>query len=243
MARVAKNKLLSGAISNLVFRNVDGVQVVQSLPGKIKQTSNTKQSGNEFRSCSTWAKMARQNLYSFLMQQTDSYMYRRFTGALYNAIMSNSNMLKGTRTPLNSDTSGMVGFDFNSHSPFRESFLPELEVRLNEDRQVEVILPQLCTKEALVYPKRFHSAELLVYVVASSLRYSVAKEEAHTLFELNYATTTQPAVTWTSPVLAEGQWVIVTAKLLFYRTEKFVEKDYLNSASFCPSTILLSAHT
>lgn len=243
MARVTKNKLLSGAISNLVFRNVDGLQVVQSLPDKVKQTSRTKESGSEFRTCSTWAKKLRWNLSAFLMQQTDAYMYRRLTGALYHAIRNNTAMLKGTRTPLNSDTSGIVGFDFNSHSPFRANFLPELNVVLNEDRQVVVSVPELCSKEALIYPKRYYHAELLVFVTATSLQLNASKEEAYTVFELPYAPTPQPMRHWTSPVLGEGQWVVVTAKVLFYKADQFVAKNYVNSAAFSPAMVLFSGHT
>jgi hypothetical protein len=72
MARLDKNKFLSGVIGNLVFRNLDGKQIVQSKPDKIKQSKMTKLSGSEFRSCSQWAKMIRQHLYNFLINQNDS---------------------------------------------------------------------------------------------------------------------------------------------------------------------------
>ena len=108
MARIDKNKFLSGAIGDLVFRNLDGKQVVQSKPDGVKQSRLTKLSGNEFRNCSKWAKMLRYNLNDFLAQQTDGYMYRRFTGQLYKALQSNTSLMKGERTPLNCHLEALV---------------------------------------------------------------------------------------------------------------------------------------
>lgn len=48
MARLDKNKFLSGVIGNLVFRNLDEKQIVQSKPDNIKQSRLTKLSGSEF---------------------------------------------------------------------------------------------------------------------------------------------------------------------------------------------------
>jgi len=118
MARIDKKNLLSGALGNLVFRNLDGNQIVQSHPGSVKQTQATKASGSEFRQCSHWAKLLRYGLSNFIDKQTDSYMFSRFTGAVYKAIQKNITLPKGQRTPLNSDMSSLIGFEFNTHSPF-----------------------------------------------------------------------------------------------------------------------------
>lgn len=52
MARLDKNKFLIGVIGNLVFKNLDGKQIIQSKPDNIKQSRHTKLSGSESRSCS-----------------------------------------------------------------------------------------------------------------------------------------------------------------------------------------------
>jgi len=122
MAQLNNKKAFSGLIGNLVFRTLNGQQIVQSRPNKVKQTSNTKASASEFRQCSTWAKQLRLDLFAFLNNDTDSYMFRRLTGSLYNALMSNTLIPKGQRTPLNATMSDLVGFDFNSNSPFQDYF-------------------------------------------------------------------------------------------------------------------------
>jgi len=243
MARLDKNKFLSGVIGNLVFRNLDGKQIVQSKPDKIKQSTMTKLSGSEFRSCSQWAKMIRQHLYNFLINQTDSYMYRRFTGSLYSAIQSNTTIFKGERTPLNCNLDELVGFDFNSNSAFKDYFLPTVLVELTNQRQVQVTVPEFEPRSEVVFPERTGHAELLVYVMATSLKYNTAVVDDYFLVPLTNKTTLIPATVWASLILPENHFVLVTAKMMYYNNDKFTVKNYINSKAMNPSTILLATHT
>jgi hypothetical protein len=243
MARLDKNRFLSGVIGNLVFRNLDGKQIVQSKPDKIKQSTMTKLSGSEFRSCSQWAKMIRQHLYNFLINQTDSYMYRRFTGSLYSAIQSNTTIFKGERTPLNCNLDELVGFDFNSNSAFKDYFLPTVLVELTNQRQVQVTIPEFEPRSEVVFPERTGHAELLVYVMATSLKYNTAVVDDYILVPLTNNNTLIPATVWTSLILPESHFVLVTAKIMYYNNDKFTVKNYINSKAMNPSTILLATHT
>ena len=243
MARVTKNNFLSGTINNLVFRNLNGVQVVQSKASKVRQTQKTKASGNEFRACSTWAKLLRQNLSSFLLHQTDSYMYRRLTGELYNALLSNTNLNKGERTPTNCSTAGLNGFEFNSHSFFKDYFLVDVQAGLNAQRQVVFNIPEMNCKQDMLFPKRYNNAELLLYCIAFLPENNTTVTEAYTMIELNNTAAVIPPFSWTSPVFPEGCWVIAVAKLMYYTSDKFINKNYLNSKAFNPATLLLSAHS
>jgi hypothetical protein len=243
MARLDKNKFLSGVIGNLVFRNLDGKQIVQSKPDKIKQSTMTKLSGSEFRSCSQWAKMIRQYLYNFLINQNDSYMYRRLTGSLYRAIRSNTAIFKGERTPLNSNLDELVGFDFNSNSAFKDYFLPTVLVVLTNERQVQVTLPEFKPKSEVVFPERTGHAELLVYVMTTSLKYNTAVVDDYFIVPMTNNATLIPATVWTSLILPESHFVLVTAKIMYYNNDKFTVKNYINSKAMNPSTILMAKHT
>jgi len=243
MARLDKNKFLSGVIGNLVFRNLDGKQIVQSKPDTIKQSKLTKLSGSEFRSCSQWAKMLRQQLFDFLINQTDSYMYRRFTGSLYNAIQSNTAIFKGERTPLNSNVEDLVGFDFNSNSPFKDYFLPSIVVEITNQRKVQIAIPELEPKSEVVFPEHAGHVELLVYVLATSLKPNTALIDDYFLVPIPNTTTIIPATVWSSIALPESHFVLVTAKMMYYSNDKFTVKNYINTKALSPSTILLAKHT
>ncbi len=243
MARIDKNKFLSGAIGDLVFRNLDGKQVVQSKPDGVKQSRLTKLSGNEFRNCSKWAKMLRYNLNDFLAQQTDGYMYRRFTGQLYKALQSNTTLMKGERTPLNCHLDALVGFDFNIHSPFKDYFSPEWSVTLNSKRQVVLTLPEFKPKKAVVFPQRNYNADILVYVIATSLVYNSSIVEAYMLLPISSSDAVIGETNWISPILPENHLVLVAAKIMYYETDKFTNKRYSNNKALCPAAIVMAKHS
>lgn len=240
MARLNHKKAFSGLIGNLVFRTLGGQQIVQSKPDSVKQTSNTKASASEFRQCSTWAKQLRLDLWSFLNKDTDSYMFRRLTGNFYKALMSNTLIPKGHRTPLNANMSDLVGFDFNLNSPFKDYFLPQIEVTADSQKQITVIVPELEPKTQVKYPEKALQAELLIYVYAGTLVANAPRTEAFVTIPIDRAAVVQPETSWTSPVLPDNHLVVVSVKLLYYTHNKFTGKNYLNDTQLSPSTILFA---
>ena len=237
MARIDKKNILSGALGNLVFRNLDGNQIVQSHPGSVKQTKATQASGSEFRQCSHWAKLLRIGLSRFIDKQTDSYMFSRFTGAVYKAIQKNLTLPKGQRTPLNSDMSSLVGFEFNTHSPFSTYCTVPIQVTANPDRTVTVTIPEFLPKTAIVFPEKCTDVDLLVYVYATDFT-SVGN------LENNYFTlplsknNTSPATVWTSPVLPEHNLVLVVARLLYKQYNRFSGDYCINSKELNPAMVV-----
>lgn len=238
MGQILKKNIISGSVGNLVFRNIDGRQIVQSHPGKIKQTTATKASSSEFRHCSNWAKQLRTLLIPFLIYQTDSYMYRRLTGQFYNALQSNLNLPKGERTPLNSNMKDLEGFEFNSHSPFKDYFDANITTVLDDNRQLQLTLPELDPKNQVLFPDKVHDAELIVAVYATTFDLSAKIVEASFVVPLKKNTTLQNETVWTSPPIPENYFMVVVAKLLFYTPDKFMGKNYLNSKTLNPASIV-----
>lgn len=240
MARINKKNILSGRIANLVFRNVEGKQIVQSRPENMRQTTATKLSSSEFTQCSRWAKSLRLSLIPFLVGLTDTYMYRRFTGQLYQALQTNTAILKGLRTPCNADMSGLVGFEFNTHSPFTHYFLPKLNVSLDSQRQLRVILPEFEPKTEVVFAEKTHQAELIVYVLATNLEPNKAAIETHFILPIERQTALIPETQWTSLALPADYFVMVSAKIMYYNTNKFTAKNYVNSKELNPACVVFT---
>lgn len=240
MARIGKKGILSGLVGNLVFRNLDGKQIVQSRPDGVRQTANTKASSGEFRHCSTWSKQLRMGLRSFLSEETDSYMYRRFTGAFYQALLQNTNFLKGTRTPFNCDLSDLNGFEFNIHSPFKNHFLPPIAVHLNAAGNLCVSIPEFEPKNQMLFPKKNFDAELMVYVYTTTFAYNQPVVDASFSLPIAKAASIVAATDWNSPVLPSGRFVLVVAKLFYYSNNPFTGKKYSNSKEMSPTMVVFS---
>jgi hypothetical protein len=108
---------------------------------------------------------------------------------------------------------------------------------------VQITIPEFEPKSEVVFPERIGHAELLVYVMATSLKHNTAIVDDYFLVPIANNTTIIPATVWTSIILPESHFVLVTAKIMYYNNDKFTVKNYINSKEMNPSTILLAKHT
>jgi len=243
MGRIISKNIISGGIANLVFRNLHGRQIVQTHPGKVRQTKATKASSSEFRQCSSWARQLRTGLSSFLVGLTDSYMYRRLTGQFYATVLGNTELPQGERTPLNANMKGLEGFEFNSHSPFSYYFSPKIKVVMDDQRQLHVTIPALDPKSQMLFPRSVYDAELVVLVHATDFKEVASVVEAFFTLPIMRNVAIGQETIWTSPPLPEHHLAVVAAKLLYYSANKFTGKNYSNSKTLNPATIVFCEGT
>lgn len=241
MARINKKNIISGKIGNLVFRNLDGKQIVQAKPEKVNQTKATKLSSSEFTQCSRWTKILRLPLIPFLVGHTDVYMYRRLTGQLYKALQTNTVIAKGERTPCNTDMNALIGFEFNTHSPFGDYFLPKLDIRLDSGRQLRLVIPEFEPKTEVVFAEKTYQAELVVHVLATTLEPNTAAIETHFILPIDRTTDLIPETQWTSFALPADCFVMVCAKLMYYNANPFTAKNYVNNKELNPACVAFAS--
>lgn len=82
---IKKDDLFSGAIGSVVFRVVNGKQIVSSRPakGKVKQSQATKNSNTTFGVASTLAARIRDTIESELQRKYDTGMCSRLSGKVF----------------------------------------------------------------------------------------------------------------------------------------------------------------
>ena len=99
----------------------------------------------------------------------------------------------------------MVGFDFNSNSPFQDYFLPNIEVTANSQKQITVVVPEFEPKTQVKYPERNLQAELLVYFYAGTLEPNAPKTEAFYWLTIMFSQTLGTALgDWTADTQGLG---------------------------------------
>lgn len=240
MATIGNKKIFSGMIGNVVFKNLNGKQIVVSRPAKVKQTTATQKSASEFGSCSHWAKLLRMGLTPFLVGLTDSALYQRFTTALYNGVKSNRNLPVGERTPLNSAVELLKGFEFNTHSPFTAYFKPTFFAGLNANNEVVIALPAFNPATEIVFPENCTTAKLLVFVYATDFTDTTTPLVFHSILPIhqNIALPAQELL-HTTPI-PEGYFVLASVKLLYYTPNLLTESNYLNTKDFSPAMVVLA---
>jgi hypothetical protein len=240
MATLGNKKSFSGMVGNVVFKSLNGQQVVQSRPTNIRQTTATKKSASEFGSCSQWARQLRNGLSPFLVGLTDSTMHSRFSAAVYNAIKSNTALPRGERTPLNSNMESLHGFEFNTHSPFANNFKPPITAGLTSTKEVAVALPAFDPETEMTFLAGCTTARLAVYMYATNLKDPESTLAFHSLLALDKQTTVPAQNLLTTTPLPDGYFVLVSAKLLYYNANVLTESNYLNTKEFSPAMVLLA---
>lgn len=243
MATLGNKKTFSGMVGNVVFRNVNGRQIVVSRPANVKQTNATKKSASEFGNCSRWAKQLRSGLTPFLVGLTDSQMHQRFATAMYNAIKSNTLLPIGQRTPLNTDMDSLNGFEFNTHSPLAAYFKPTVDAQLNADKEAVIALPEVDPNTEMTFPGGCTNAKLLAFVIATDFTDTTTPLVFHSIIPIN-KNSALPAqeLLHTTPI-PEGYFVMAAVKLLYYNPNLLTESNYLNTKDFSPAMVVLAKST
>ena len=239
MAQLGNKKIFSGMAGNVVFRNLNGKQIAQSRPSNVKHSATQKKSASEFGSSSNWAKQLRLGLSSFLVGMSDSYMYQRFTTAIYNTI-KDSDLPQGARTPLNADMQGIEGFEFNSNSPFSDYFSPELTTTLTATNEIQLTLPAFNAAEGIAFPEQCDNVKLIVYAYATDFKDNPSQLVFHNILEINRAEAVPTQTLLSTTPIAVGHFVIVAAKLLYFKPNIITQANYLNTKEFSPAQLVFA---
>ena len=240
MATLENKRAFSGMVGNVVFRNYRGKPIVQSRPAQVKQTKATQKSASEFGNCSRWAKQLRLGLTPFLVGQADSAMYQRFTTAIYNAVKSNTALLQGVRSPLNSDMALLQGFEFNAHSPFATYFKPTINAQLTANKEVVLTLPDIDPSTDIVFPDGCTTVKLVVVVYATNFSDTTTPLLFHNILPIAKNTTLPTQELLQTPPIPEGYLVLAAAKLIYYTPNLLTESTSLNPKDFSPAMVLLA---
>ncbi len=240
MATLGNKKTFSGMVGNVVFKNLNGKQIAQSRPARVKQTTATKKSASEFGECSQWARQLRHGLTPFLVGLTDSTMHSRFSAALYNTVKSNTAVPKGERNPVNSDMDALCSFEFNTHSPFALWFRPTLSAALTDSGEVTVAFDTINPEADIMFPNRCDKAKLAVYVYATDFKDNSQRLTFHSLLSIDKRSSISAQTILTTPAIPQGYFVLVAAKLLYYNSNILTENNYLNTKTFSPAMVLLA---
>jgi hypothetical protein len=240
MATLENKRAFKGMVGNVVFRNYRGKPIVQSRPTHVKQTTATQKSASEFGKCSRWAKQLRLGLTPFLVGQTDSALYQRFTAAIYNAVKSNTALPKGERSPLNSDMASLQGFEFNTHSPFATYFKPTIAAQRNANNEVVLTIQDIDPSTDIVFPDGCTTAKLVVVIYATNFSDTTTPLMFHSIIPIAQNSTLPAQELLRTPSIPEGYLVLAAAKLLYYTPNLLTESTPLNTKDFSPAMVVLA---
>ena len=168
MARLSKNGLISGGISNLVFVNQGDRNVVRSKPDQVRQSANTKKAAGIFGYISKRDAQYRRKLMQLCKLVTDDRYAYRHRSQFYKMATSHRHTLEGDVSIVEGNPKLMEGFGFNRHLEWQNTcrFFPQIQLD-TEMRSMTITIPKLVWNQELKAPPKTHTAKLRIICIAA----------------------------------------------------------------------------
>lgn len=234
---VKKGKFIIGSMGDVVYKEINGVQVMQSKPGRggVKQTPATKESAGVFGKASSLASFFRGRMHPVINDNADGRVVSRFTTAV-NSVIRHCYSSKTKTFHFEKDSfESLVGFDFNIKSPVQKSMWLMPESKLAENI-LTITLPELKTHEELKFPKGTNLCEIKICV----LRYRLEEGLEYKIPEVKTVEITSDlAILEEQDIefdIPEGCFCIAAIGLHYYEVKRNVTTDR-NSKTFNPAAI------
>jgi len=156
-------KFLKGALGPVVFRVVNGKQIVSSKPHKVKQTAETKKAGSTFGEGSSLSRQIRANFAEGILNLHDQNLHDRLLSRL-NVIVNQCRDKKTMKYHFNENSfNSLINFDFNIHSPLKKQ-LPSEPAIVIENQTLTVAFPKSEHPAKLKFIKGGYDCELKILV-------------------------------------------------------------------------------
>jgi len=242
MATQDKNGKIKGKFNNVVYRELDGKQVLQIAPARVKQTYATKLNALEFGLASAQASVLR-NFLRRVYEEADGKMAARLTAAVAACIRASAKDI-GERDLHDADLDPLKGFSFNTNAPFERLVAVSPSYRVFPDGRFEFSLPPFNVMKDIHYPPdyiRYHPS-FLIAVTAFHFRKEYARLIDKEVFDFKNIDQ-QVEIEWSSSRrLPKGAIVIVTFSLRYQSTNWAGQRIQIKDKAFYPTVILDAFH-
>lgn len=232
--------LLRGAVGDLVFRVVNGKQVVQQRVSNPKMSKKALKRAKLFGTCSKQTSIIRGRLKPWLGSNYDSKMIARFQGRCFTILNAKANSENNKGDLYSTDLSALKGFDFNSTSPVSKYLLKELRVEGELETGLRVLVPELETSVDLIFPRICEQLDL--HIVALHIpKDQVASFSTYTkewTLPRNQQIQ-QERVFLIPPIQTEGITLVIV-QLLFSDNKSKFGKVYINDKKLHPMQVVFA---
>jgi len=235
MAVIEKDGALRGTVANYVYRRYRNLNIIQSKPGRVRQTLNSKKSSLEFGLCCSTAKQLRTAFQPVVMGY-DGSMINRLNGLVRRSVQACRSKSAGQRDLHDAELSMLQGFQFNADSALSKVLKVRPEVSLTADRRVRVKIPALDRLTDIQAPARTSYYILRAMVVAFDFKKELYCYAGHRDLLIESCT---PAQDWLmDEVVPEGRVVMVSISLHAYLTNQLTDAVSINSKNWNPAELM-----
>ncbi|RRN77829.1 hypothetical protein EIM50_17620 [Pseudoxanthomonas sp. SGD-10] len=236
MAVLDSRGRIRGKIGNVVYRTVGNTSIIQSRPGKVRQTLSTRESALEFGLVSNCGRILR-DLYSTFTSYSDGRLLNRMNAALLKCLRD-TDMPRGERDLHDGNPEHLQGLQFNINSPLTEALAVRPECVLEEGK-VRVHIPEFREYGQLQQPRHSKACVLRMMVAAINFREGYYEYLAYKDIAIERGATV-PQQHWQPEVaLPAGSMVLVSVSLHYFGMRDINGyRPTINSVACSPAEII-----
>ena len=239
MAIIDKKGRLHGKLGKLNYRVLkNGLEVVSTLPKRVRQTRATKESGLEFGLASNTASIIRTAFESVTLLN-DSGMTNRLTSTVLRSIKNSATKGRGERDLHDGDLSHLKDFQFNTNSPLTDVLPVTPQCLITEGKRLKVHLPVFQGADLKRMPYGTTCIMELV-LIAFDFRKKYYETLDYTNIEIDRKQNN--SISWEPEVEIPAGCIAILSMSLNYSSYSSNTNSYthLNSKAFSPAAIVMA---
>lgn len=228
-------KHLTGLVGETVSRRgKNGKTILQSKPGKYKQTKGTRRAAGVFGQGISLACVIRKDLHFLIRDNYDGDMITRFNTPV-NEVLRHCYDKETEKFTFETDSfERLTGTEFNLKSPLINSLWVSAQTVL-EGNILKIQLPEIEVGKQLKFPLRANVCELNIAVAVIALAPGLHKSAMHQSIEISKDQQILPAQEFTFEI-PDGCLCVTGIGLQYFSLHNQV-KTAINSKTFNPAAV------
>jgi len=226
-------KNLRGAVGAVVFRVVNGVQIISAKPTEVRQTEETKRAASTFGEGSSLSCQIRDDFRDGIIKLFDPNIHDRLLSIL-NMIFNRSRDRETLKYFFDENSfSSLLNFDFNINSPLKKQ-LPSETKTVVENQRLTIAFPNGEKVAKLKFIKDSWKCEIKVHVRFYRLKEGLKtmKNMEQTLEIMKYEDNDLRAKEFVFPVPA-GCLCVVSMFLHYHGYPGIINTKKMNPGAIC----------
>ena len=226
----------TGRLGPMVFYNLNGKNVVRTLPRSYKQTKATKTSASQFGRASGIASSIRAQLRTVILNPSDNKMQTRLVSAVFEWIRSQKDASKKIQGP----AYPISGFNFSQESTSTVSGrgFPAIQVSNPSAGLIQIRIPAFTPNTRIKAPAHTLSVLCKIAAGATDLKTNRSLGSVSRELEIEYNGTEVPEQTISFKLPALEKALIVTGASLSYQLNRSGKSRENINKAFMPVEIL-----
>jgi len=225
---------ITGMVGNVVFRKGNTGDIVQSAPGSVRQTKDTKLMSDVFGQRSTLAAAIRQNLAILYRHNHDGQMVNRLNKPIGDVLRQCYDKHTGKYTFNQHSFGRLAGFEFNPRSPLINSIWVEPEMLL-EGNMLRINIPEMEIPQQFRFYKTSNFCDLTVAVSVIALEQALEDQPMIQTTAISIDQGTVPALHFEFEV-PDGCLCVAGIGLNYFYMKEGI-KSVMNSREFNPAAL------